>query len=132
MEEKERDAGESSCRQEDESCGNGVRSNDPTTKTDLSEMQHHGDALRVLSYNIRFDCKCPPSVPFTSMQDEQEFQWWERRERLARVISEDVQPHVLGLQEVRIAASVQGKKQVTERLGVGSSCALSLSPTFPS
>ena len=108
MEEKERDAGESSCRQEDESCGGEVRSNEPTT-IDLSEMQHHGDAMRVLSYNIRFDCKCPPSVPFTSMQDEQEFHWWERRERLARVISEDVQPHVMGLQEVGLR---QGLRQV--------------------
>jgi endonuclease/exonuclease/phosphatase family metal-dependent hydrolase len=46
------------------------------------------------------------------MQDEQEFQWWERRERLARVISEDVQPQVVGLQEVRIAESVQGTEFV--------------------
>lgn len=52
MEEKERDAGESSCRQEDESCGNGVRSNEPT-KIDLSEMQHWGPAGPQLQHSLR-------------------------------------------------------------------------------
>ncbi|GMI20807.1 hypothetical protein TeGR_g3907 [Tetraparma gracilis] len=57
--------------------------------------------LRVLSYNVRFDCQCDPSFPEILLGNNDPEPWAERRERLADVIR-DIGPDIVGIQEPKM------------------------------